>query len=409
MSSTVAPAPVRRSGPAEPDLARTRPVTRRLVIWTVVVLALTAVITVLIGLSGSSTRPLDPENPEGEGMQALAQVLSQQGVQVDIVRGVSSLPEGSAAGATVLIANTDYLSADSGKAVMRYARSASSVVVLAPADNLRQTLDVDVDVTDRPTPTPMSPECDLDLWNNGEEVSRAGARLRVGTQLTRQEVTTCLPPSPGFNAGGAREGHLVQLASTTQTPRIVVAGLAVALTNEHITAQANAATGLRLLGASPRLVWVIPNLGDAGETPPQGLFDVLPEPLLPSMAVIVAALAAWSIVRGRRLGPVTTEPLPVVVRAIETTTSRGRLYREAQDRSRALASVQLATRRRLATRLALPAGASAEAVVAEVVAVSGRDTAQVHRLLVDSSAADDETLVRIAREARSLEEGLGRA
>ena len=408
MSAAVASEPQTRGADAGGHAPPARSLARRLVLWSVVVLAVTALVTVLLGLSGSSTRPLDPENPDGNGMQALAEVLSQRGVQVDIVRGVGSLPQQPAAGATVLIASTGYLSAESGGEVMQYARSASSLVVLSPADNLRQTLDIDVDVSDRSTPTPMSPECDLALWNPGEKVSRADRRLSVGDEVSREQVTTCLPPSPGFNAGGAREGHLVELAPSAQRPRVIVAGMGVALTNERITAEANAATGLRLLGSSQRLVWVIPTPADAGETPPQGLMDVLPAPLAPSAALIVAALAVWSIVRGRRLGPVTSEPLPVVIRAIETTRSRGRLYQDAADRDRALMALQLASRRRLASRLALPPSASPEAVVTAVAAATGRDVGAVHRLLVDSSAPDDETLMRVAREVRSLEEGVGR-
>ncbi|HKJ12643.1 MAG TPA: DUF4350 domain-containing protein [Ornithinimicrobium sp.] len=380
----------------------------RWVTWGLVVLGLSAVMTVLVGQSGSSTRPLDPDNPEGEGMQALARVLDQRGVQVDVVRGVDNLPEGSAAGATVLVAGTGLLSADSGEEVLAYARPASSLVVLSPADNLRGTLEIGVEVTDRLTTTSMSPECDLGLWNADERVSRADRRLRVDEDVPRDEAVTCLPPSPGFNAGGAREGHLVEFAATPDSPRIVVAGLGSALTNEHIAADANAATGLRLLGQSGRLVWVIPTVADAGEIPPQGLFDVLPDPLLPSMVVIVVALVVWSLVRGRRLGPVSTESLPVVVRAIETTTSRGRLYQEAQDRRRALASLQLSARQRLTRRLGLPAGtASEDDVVAEVSSVSGRSQHEVRRLLLDPTADDDDTLVRTAREVRSLEEGLG--
>jgi hypothetical protein len=382
---------------------------RRLVLWAGVVLVLTALVTILVGRAGSSTRPLDPDNPEGEGMQALAAVLDQQGVQVEIVRGVENLPQEPADGATVLVADTALLSADSGEQLWDYARSAASVVVLSPADNLADTLEVNVEVTDLATTTPMSPECDLALWNAGEQVSRADRRLRVDNGVPRRQVTTCLPPSPGFNAGGAREGYLVEISATQDRPRIVVAGLADALTNEHITADANAATGLRLLGASERLVWVIPTIADAGPAPPVGLFDVLPAPVLPGMAVVVAALVAWSLVRGRRLGRVSTEPLPVVIRAVETTTSRGRLYQEAADRRRALASLQLAARGRLATRLGLPAGTSPERLVRRVCVVTGRPASEVRRLLLDSAVDDDDTLVRTAREVRSLEEGLSQA
>ncbi len=59
--------------------------------------------------------------------------------------------------------------------------------------------------------------------------------------------------------------------------------------------------------------------------------------------------------RGRRLGPLATEPLPVVVKAIETTRSRGRLYRKSGDRAHAADALRSATRARAATRLRLGA------------------------------------------------------
>ena len=48
--------------------------------------------------------------------------------------------------------------------------------------------------------------------------------------------------------------------------------------------------------------------------------------------------------RARRLGALATEPLPVVVRAVETTRSLGRLYRRSGDRDHAAASLRRAAR-----------------------------------------------------------------
>ena len=60
-----------------------------------------------------------------------------------------------------------------------------------------------------------------------------------------------------------------------------------------------------------------------------------------------------SLWRARRLGPLAIEPLPVVVKAIETTRSRGRLYRKAGDRAHAAAVLRAAARVRAAERLRL--------------------------------------------------------
>jgi len=377
----------------------------RWALWVSVVLALMLIVTFIAGRSGASGAPLDPDNPGPDGMQALAQVLSDQGVDVQVVRGVSSLPEESAQGATVMVSTTDFLSQDSGDDLLDYASAATSLVVLSPADNLREVIDVDVDTRSTTTPTAMSPECENTLWQAGDKVTDGDTLLEVDSTLERDEATICLPPSPGYNAGGARSGYLVEVDNTGAAPT-TLAGLGASLTNANITNEANAATGLRLLGSNDRLIWVIPSIRDAGELPPTGLFDVLPAPLLPSIVLLLVALGVWALVRGRRLGPVTTEPLPVIIRAIETTASRGRLYREARDRPRALASLQLATRRRLASRLGLAATASPELVVTAVAGATGRHTDEINRLLVDTNVDDDDTLVQIARDLHSLEEGI---
>ena len=48
--------------------------------------------------------------------------------------------------------------------------------------------------------------------------------------------------------------------------------------------------------------------------------------------LVVVLVALW---KGRRLGPLVAEQLPVVVRASETVEGRGRLYRSRRARDRA--------------------------------------------------------------------------
>ncbi len=393
--------------PAGPTTeAGTRRNVRRWAIWTTVILVLMIVATIAAGLSGSSARPLDPNNPSPSGMQALAEVLRDEGVDITVARGVDNVPQDSAAGATVLISGTAFLSQDSGDDLLRYTRDADSVVVLAPQDNLAEVLRIEVSSGPISTPTAMAPDCDSTLWEREDRVTRGDTLLDVDLSIARDDTTTCLPPSPGYNAGGSRSGYLIEIAPTSSQPRTAIVGFASALTNQYITEEANAATGLRLLGGTDRLIWVIPSIGDAGDQPPQSLLDVLPEAVVPATVLGLVALFALTLVCGRRLGKVTTEPLPVVIHAIETTTSRGRLYQEAKDRQRALASLQLAARRRLASRLGLSKGSTPEDIVQAVAHATGRHTQEVHRLLVDPMADDDATLVQIARDVRSLENGI---
>lgn len=378
---------------------------RKLALWGSLVVIVALVSALIAGLRGPSGLPLDPDNPEDGGLQAIARVLEQRGVSVEVVRDLDALRSTTVDGSTtVLVVGTAYLSTDSGAQLMEHVARADSLLVLDPQPNTGEALDLPVTVSSRASSSTLGPECEVDTWREGDRIVRADQLVEVTG--ARDGATACFPPSPGYNAGGAMAGYVVELAADDQRPRTVLLGIASALTNGQIEQEANAATGLRLLGGTDRLVWYIPSIGDAGEVAPQSLTDVLPRAVVPSVVVLVAALGATMVWRGRRLGPVVTEPLPAVVRSVETTQSRSRMYRRAQDRRRALASLQLAARRRLAVRLGLSARAAPDAVVRATARASGRHTEEIARLLVDPAAQDDETLVRIAREVRSLEEGI---
>lgn len=377
---------------------------RRLALWAGLLLVVALASALLAGLRGPSAQPLDPDNPEDDGLQALARVLERQGVEVEVVRSLGSLRSTPIDGdTTVLVVGTAYLSAEAGGQVLQHVAEADTLVVLDPQPNVGEALGLPVTVTGRPSNAALTAECGLPTWREGDRL--VGADQLVEVTGDREGATPCFPPSPGYNAGGSVAGYVVELAARDGRPRTLVVGAASALTNDQIEQEANAATGLRLLGATGRVVWYVPAVGDSGDTAPQSLTDVLPRAVVPSVVLLLAALAATMVWRGRRLGPVVTEPLPAVVRSVETTQSRSRMYRRARDRRRALAALQLAARRRLALRLGLPAAASAEAVVTAVARASGRHTEDVARVLADPSVEDDETLVRTARDVRSLEEG----
>nr|WP_306238771.1 DUF4350 domain-containing protein [Ornithinimicrobium sp. HY1745] len=351
--------------------------------------------------------PFDPDNPEDNGMQALARVLEQEGVDVTVARGLPQLLGTTVSpDTTVLVAGTALIGEDAGEQISAYAEGAGRVVVLSPESNTGAVLDLPVEGGNYAQVGAAAPHCEASLltWRDGDEISGANRLVEMTSNSDGDE--TCFPPTPGYNSGGAQSGFVIELPATGERPDTVVAGIATSLTNQHITDDANAAAGLRLLGAHPHLVWYIPAISDAGETAPQSLIDVLPDAFVPSVVLLVLALLATMIWRGRRLGPVVTEPLPAVIRSVETTQSRSRMYRRAQDRDRALAALQLAARRRLAARVGLTKHAQPEQIVRAVAEATGRHTDELHRLLVDASAPDDETLVRIAREVRSLEEGM---
>lgn len=372
--------------------------------WLLLVLA-TALLSAL--LAGTQTgEPLDPANAGPDGTQALASVLREQGVQVDVVRGLAGLSDRpTGPGTTVLLAQTAYLGPDAGQRLLDRVRGADRLVVLVAGATERPGPALGLDLkASAGTGAQLSAECTSPLVRDGDQLSRWEVSLQ--TAPGRADVSACYPPSPGHNAGGAKAGALLTFAATRDQPEIMVVGFPSALTNAHITQDAHAALGLRLLGHSPRLVWLIPQPGDAGAQGAASLWDVLPRNMTPSLVILSGALLALAVWRGRRLGPVVTEPLPAVVQAAQTTRSRGRLYRQAHDRDHALAALQAGTQRRLAPRLGLPRASRTSDLVRAVSDATGRPQMEIEKLLTDPHTADDPTFVTTARELRSLEEGL---
>jgi hypothetical protein len=92
-----------------------------------------------------------------------------------------------------------------------------------------------------------------------------------------------------------------------------------------------------------------------------------------------------------------------VVKAIETTQARGRLYRKARDRPHAAEALRQATRTRAATRLGLT-GPTDPLLVSEVARHTGRDPAEVAALLGPGMPPGaDEDLIMLARGLAELD------
>jgi hypothetical protein len=129
--------------------------------------------------------------------------------------------------------------------------------------------------------------------------------------------------------------------------------------------------------------------------------------VLAQLVVVVAAVVWW---RGRRLGRIVVEPLPVVVRPTETVEGRARLYRRAGARDRAANALRAATLDRMRIRLSLPRGAP-PAVVAEAAARrTGRPVPDVVALLAPSTVPpDDAALVALRTALDTLENEVRRS
>ena len=138
---------------------------------------------------------------------------------------------------------------------------------------------------------------------------------------------------------------------------------------------------------------------------------LLPRWLRPALWIGLFTAVALVVWRARRLGPLVVEPLPVAVKAIETTHSRGRLYRKVNDREHAAAALRSAARDRLADRLRLPRGGDEVPLVRDLARHLGR-SAEEMRFLIGSDALPpptDHDLVELANRLAALDEEIRHA
>jgi len=360
------------------------------------------VIVALLALAGlsaiarptTSSTPLAPDNPGPNGARAVAEVLRDQGVDVTYVTTVADALAAAADGGTLLVAQSDFMLDEQADAI---AEVPADLVLVNPMDSLLAAATADGATTAYDWSTgsdARSARCD-------DPAAQAAGTLRsdgVGFSDLDGTSTICFPspddPTVGAYLVHEADGRTVRAVDTTAVLR-----------NDTITEDGNAALALWTLGAHDRLVWLVPDPFDTSLT---GEEDETPALSLPpwtgvvglQLLVVVLVVALW---RGRRLGPLVTEDLPVVVRAAETTRGRGRLYRRTGARGHAAAGLRASAADRLATRLGLPRSADAATLVDAVARATGRPGEQVAQLLYGPPPADDAALLELARHLDRIE------
>lgn len=352
-----------------------------------IALGLAAAVVVVLVLGGGGVRtstPLDPDNPDPAGAQALARVLQAHGVDVTVVRGADALAgAGVEAGTTVLVTSTDQLGHSTVRRLLDDTRGAR-LVLAGPGPGTTTALGVS----------------GLPFTVSMGSARRAGCDDPRFADLSLEVDQAMEYPGPGGCFRG-RHGALVA------EPRmgLTLLGASEALSNDQVLRSDNAAVLLRLLGSGNRLVWYVPSIDDLVADDGVSLSTLLPRWIRPGLwlgSLAVVALILW---RARRLGPLASEPLPVVVKAIETTHSRGRLYRRSGDRAHAADALRSAARSRARERLRLGAGDDDEVLVRAVAQHLGRPVEAVGALLDRRGPVPttDHDLIALANDLAALD------
>ena len=430
---------------------------RSALLWAAVVVAAVAVLAVTTWPRGNQT-PLDPDNAGRLGTKALVEVLRAKGIRVDVVRtqaelraitqsvGASASASASADASDASTASTASTASAASAASTDADRRGATLVVSDSSEVYSDAMTTIASVrdsyarlvlaglpaaaVDEATGLPVQ-EGDYAGFDDRSSGSGSGGSGSASTFATcadpRFDQVTTITTGPGSYIFRANEfgeqselgwqscfpvsgGYgLLSTQGTEDSVAVDVLGATRPLTNQSITSDTNAAFALRLLSDNPRVVWFVPSDdGGAGagapverDADPLAVLPVWFTPLVYLLGIAVLATMLW---RGRRLGRLVVEPLPVVVRAIETTRSRGRLYAKSRERSHALAALQEGTRERLLSRLGLAPRTDREALVAAVVHATGRSPAEVATRLYDSTVDKDDQLLARAQGLTSLEE-----
>jgi hypothetical protein len=357
-----------------------------------IVVVVLAVATLIGAISASGPSGyLQPDSPNPEGAMALHNLLEQQGVRVVVLTDINQLTTEARRDQTTLLV-TDVADL-SGIDLARVSAAQGDIVVTDPASETVPELIPGTSAGHLADLQVREPTCGL------------SAAQRAGTALTGGLTVTGQPKSGTFDSCYAELGDgTVVRQDFGDGHSIAIVGDGTAFTNAALGDDGNAALALNLLGGRPELIWYAPNPDVAPAADGQDDFrSLLPPWIGIVVAQLVVAVLIAALWRGRRLGPVVTEQLPVRVRAAETTEGRARMYRRRRARDRAAEHLRAACVARLIGPLGLPVASSRDTVVAQVAARSGWSAPDVAGLLYGAAPRDDAGLVRLASDLDTLE------
>jgi hypothetical protein len=357
----------------------------RVLIGAGVVLVLGAII-VALG-SGRAGKPLDPQSYTPSGTHALSVLLGQRGVHVLRETDAATAEEVAVPGMTLVVVSPELLSSD--ELTIIASSRADLVVVGAGLDEI-QGLGLPLATQPDDGGKLRSPSCSL-----------RAATVAASAQLTGDGYTVprggqgCYPDGDGFALVTLTiSGHQVTLLSDG-TP----------LMNSSLGNDGNAALALGLLDTHPDVVWLVPpQIAPATSSGNASVQSLLPSRLKLAFLQLVIAVIVIAIWRGRRLGRLVPEDLPVVVRQSETVRGRSRLYRRSHSLDTAADALRDGTRDRLGHRLGLGPRPQPAALIQAVAARVVQPAAQVEALLYGPTPADDLTLVTLAQALTALEQ-----
>ncbi|GGM34619.1 DUF4350 domain-containing protein [Dactylosporangium sucinum] len=443
-------APAEAPGTTAPDAAPPKPRRSRrwlrLVLPPAIVLVLILIGTLLYQLEQPDEDDeayLSPSSTADIGAATLAGRVRDAGVRIERRTKSSDALVSAHDGNATLLITTPELMHPYYLRMLKLLPSSTTVVVVEPRSKTMYEGFLPIVSTDRQYASVVSePGCG---FAPAAEAGRAAVgRTRYGP----------VDPDGGRELDRCYDGALVVL--TRGSGRIVVVGSADPFRNDRIGEHGNARLATGLLTGAPTLIWLDlhrneppplvdkdPSLGSGPAAPPSlrppasgepadpefpvrdedsgsggqpqaggvdGDSDAPPNPLLQAFppwsqvaaALLIAIFVALAAAQARRLGGPVVEPLPVVVRATETVSGRGRLYLRARARDESLRTLREAAVARLSRLLRLEPETERQALVEAVAAQSGWPAELVEQTLFGPPPLDDDQLVAAATRLERL-------
>ena len=355
----------------------------RWMILALVIIAAVAVVSTYLTAPRPGGR-MDPAATSSGGAHALVALLRDHGVEVVVAEDIAAVERAARPDTLVLTVQTFHLVDED--LLRRLAAVPGDRLVIEPVSRTREILAPEIR-RDAAGSVGGSPDCDL------REATRAGD-VQLGASDTF-EASGDVPVTRCY------EGAVVRYTDAGRT--VTVVGTSDFMTNSGLLKQGNAALAMNLAGAQPRVIWYAPQRTEGESSGGATLSDLIPDRvrwIVWQLCLAVLLVALW---KGRRIGPLVAEHLPVVVRASETVEGRGRLYRSRRASDRAADALRTATLQRLLPRLGLGPNADPAAVVQTIAQRSRQDPEAVRHALFGPPPATDTDLVNLAHALDNIE------
>lgn len=332
---------------------------------------------------------LSPDSTAPDGTHALADILGARGHSVMLVTTVPAAAAAARRGTTLVITSPFLLTARQQR---RLARTQASLILVEPDPDALAVLAPPVRQDGGGPVGTLLPTCTLPaaMLAGPADLGGAGLQVRPGTPAAQCYISDGRATLIRYRSGG----RFITVLSSGEL-----------LTNGSLARQGNAALAINLLSTGSRVIWLVPlvGLGPAGSSGQQPLTSLVPLTTYLVAIQLVLALVLAALWRGRRLGPLIVERLPVIVRAAETVEGHARLYQSHRARGRVAAELRAALLRRASPAIGLPAGAPPAEVTAALAARSALAEARVADLVYGAAPRSDADLITLAADLDALD------